>query len=80
MHQFIFPPTVHKDSVFSTSSLTLVTSCLFDNSHSDRYEVILVVVSICISMYLSAICISSLEKYLFGSIFKVDYLFFLLLS
>ena len=38
--QFTIPPTVHKGSLFSTSSPILVTSCLFDNSHSDRYEVI----------------------------------------
>ena len=32
--------TVHKDSLFSTSLPTLVISCLFDNSHSNRCEVI----------------------------------------
>jgi len=33
------PQTVHKRSFFSTSSPTLIISCLFDNSHSDRCEV-----------------------------------------
>ena len=32
------PPTVHKGSLFSTSSLTLVISWLFDDSHSYRCE------------------------------------------
>ena len=34
LHQFILLPTVHKDSLFSTSSPTLVISCLFDDSPS----------------------------------------------
>ena len=32
-------PTVYKDFLFSASSPKIVISCLFDNSHSDRYEV-----------------------------------------
>ena len=40
LHQFTFPPTVHKGSPFSTSSPTLDISCLFDDSHSDKCEVI----------------------------------------
>ena len=39
LHQFTFPPTVHKGSLFSTSSM-LVISSLVNNSHSDRDEVI----------------------------------------
>ena len=39
LHPFAFPP-VHKDSSFSISSLMLVVFCVFDNSCSDRYEVI----------------------------------------
>ena len=35
----IFPLTMHKCSLFSTSLPTLI-SCLFDNSNSDRYEVV----------------------------------------
>ena len=35
-----FPTKVHKSSLFSTSSPTLVIGCLFDNSHSDRCMVI----------------------------------------
>ena len=40
LHQFTVSPTVHKDSLSFTSSLTLAISCLFGNSHSDRCEVI----------------------------------------
>ena len=40
LHQFTFPPNVHKGFLFFTSSPTLVISCLFDNSHSNRCEVI----------------------------------------
>ena len=35
-----FPPIVHKGFSFSASSPTLVVSCLFDDSHSNRCEVI----------------------------------------
>ena len=38
--KFTFPPTVHKSSLFSTSLTTFVILCLFDDSHSDRCEVI----------------------------------------
>ena len=40
LQQFTFLPTVHKVSLFSTSSPTFIISCLFDNSHSSRCEVI----------------------------------------
>ena len=40
LHQFTFPPTVYKGSLFSTSSPTFVVCRLFDDSHSDRSEVI----------------------------------------
>ena len=40
LYQFTFSLAVHKDSFFSTFSPTLVISCLFDNSHSYRCEVI----------------------------------------
>ena len=41
LHQIKFSPVVHKGSLFSTSlSSTFVISYLFDNSHSDRCEVI----------------------------------------
>ena len=32
------PPTVHKCPFFSASSVALVISYFFDNSHSSRYE------------------------------------------
>jgi hypothetical protein len=40
LHHFILPPTIHKDSLFSTFSPTLAIFYLFSNSHSNRYEVI----------------------------------------
>ena len=40
LHQFTFPPTMHEGSLFSTSSPTFVICVVFDDSHSDRYEVI----------------------------------------
>ena len=49
-HQFTFPPAVHKRSLFSTVSLTLVISCLFDDSHPNRCEVISHCGFICISL------------------------------
>ena len=36
LHQSVFPPTVHKGSLFSTSRPTR----FIDESHSERYEVI----------------------------------------
>ena len=40
LNQFIFPSIVHKGSLFPTSSPAFVISCLFDNSHSNKCEVI----------------------------------------
>ena len=40
LHQFTFPPKVYKGSLFSISLPKIAICCLFDNSHSDRYEVI----------------------------------------
>ena len=40
LHQFTFLPAVDEDSLFSTSSPALVISCLFDNSHPKKCEVI----------------------------------------
>ena len=40
LYQFTFPPTVHQGFLFSTYWPALVICCLFDNSHSDRCEVI----------------------------------------
>ena len=39
MHQFTFPPTEHKASLFSTSSPELITCCGFDDSLTDRRAV-----------------------------------------
>ena len=39
LHQFTFPPTEQKGFLFSTSSPFVICG-LFDDSHSDRYEVI----------------------------------------
>jgi len=35
-----FPPTVYKCFIFSISSSTLVITCLFDNSHPNRWEML----------------------------------------
>ena len=40
LHQFTFPQTVYKCSLFTTSSPTFVICVLFDDSHSDKNEVI----------------------------------------
>ena len=40
LQQFMFRPTVIQDSLFSTASPTLAVTCLFDNTHSNRCEVI----------------------------------------
>ena len=37
--QLTFPPAVREGSLFSTSSPTPVTSCLFENTHPNRCEV-----------------------------------------
>ena len=44
------PLTVHESSPFSTFLSTFVICCLFDDSHSDRCPVIVV---ICISLMIS---------------------------
>ena len=71
MYQFAFPPTEHKGSLCSTCSPTLVISCLFDNSLSDRcagtaqcgFDLHPLMTSYCApSMYLLVIFILSLEN------------------
>lgn len=74
-HYFIFLPTVYEASTFSESLATLVMVCLFDSSQRTVYEMYLIMILICIFLttndaehifiWLLAIYISSLEKYLF---------------
>ena len=71
------PPTVSERSLCCTSSPAFVTCVLFDGYHSERYEMILFVVFICISLMFNDVehlfmCLlvtymSSLEKCLFRS-------------
>ena len=49
------PPTVYKLFFFFTSLPTFVICVLFDDSHSDRCEVISTVVLICISLMISSV-------------------------
>ena len=52
LYQFTFPKPIHKDSLFFTSSLILVISCLFNNSHFYRLWWYLTVVLACIFPWL----------------------------
>ena len=54
LHQFTFPPRVYKGSLFSASSPALVTCGLFEDSCSDRCEVIPHVVLICCPLMTSS--------------------------
>ena len=62
-----FPSTVHQGSLFSTFSPTFVICVLFDDSHSDRCEVMMISSVKHLFICPFVLCISSLEKCLFSS-------------
>ena len=68
---------VHKDFLFPKSLSTLVVSYLFDNRHSDRYEVthcnldFSLIISDAQHFYLVAICMPSLENVFSYHIFHI---------
>ena len=53
MYRITFPLSVHKGSLFSTSSPILIISCLFDDGHSVCVSWCLTVALICVSLMIS---------------------------
>ena len=77
LHLFMFPPTVYEDSLFFTFSPMFITCALSDDNHSDKCDVVISVVLICIPLMIDSgqhlftclltIYMSSSEKCLFRS-------------
>lgn len=53
LQQLTFLPTEHRDSLFFRSPATLAISCLFHDNPSQRCEVILIMVLICIALMIN---------------------------
>ena len=53
MYRITFPLSVHKGSLFFTSSPILIISCFFDDGHSLRVSWCLIVALICVSLMIS---------------------------
>ena len=83
LYQFIIQPEVYKGYLLSISSPTFAISYLFDGGHSNKLLGVLICVFLVTSdvehlfMYLLAIHISSLKKYLLRSFAYLKIVFFI---